>query len=162
MTTYTDFVPSNVAPFTFQPELDGTIYTVAVTWNLFGRRYYVSCYDLSGNLVFAVPLIGSPSGHVLQSISWAVGVATATCVDPHGYVPGSTISLTVDGSTPGGYDGTFDALIVDGSTFTYSLMTNPGPLVSAGNASRNISLSAGYFASTLVYRAPNGQFEVSP
>jgi len=59
-TTYYDFTPNNSTAFQFQPTLDGQTYTVQVTWNLFGQRFYVNVYDLSGNLIFALPLIGSP------------------------------------------------------------------------------------------------------
>lgn len=163
MTTFFNFVPSNVAPFSFSPTLDGTTYNVFVLWNVFGRRYYVACYDLSGNLVFTVPLIGSPGGIVLQSISWENGVATATAFDPHGYAPGSTIRLVVAGASPDAYNGTIDALIADETSFTYSLASDPGPIVSAGNASRSINLAGAWFStSSLVYRAPNRQFEVAP
>lgn len=162
MTTVIDFVPSLVAPFQFQPELDGAIYNCVVTWNLFGRRYYVSCYDLGGARIFTVPLVGSPAGLVLQSLSWEGNVATAETIDPHGYPPGSTIRFTIADAQPDGFNGTFDCLIVDGTTFTYPLMVNPGPIVSAGDASRNINLAGGYFDSTLVYRAANQQFEISP
>lgn len=162
MTTFFDFVPSNVAPFTFSPTLDGATYNVAVLWNVFGRRYYVACYDLGGNLIFTVPLIGSPGGIVLQSISWAGGVATATAFDPHGYAPGETIRLSISGASPDAYNGTVDALVVDADSFTYPIAADPGPLVAAGSASRNINLAGAWFSSSLVYRAPSRQFEVSP
>lgn len=89
MTTFTNFAPSPQTPFQFQPTLDGQAYTVVVTWNLFGQRYYVNIYDLGGVLVVCLPLIGSPVGY-------------------------------------------------------------------------DISMTGGYFASTLVYRVRNRQFEVSP
>lgn len=57
------FAPSSSAPYQFQPTFDGTIYTAIVTWSLFGRRYYINCYDLSGNLQFALPMIGSPDNY---------------------------------------------------------------------------------------------------
>lgn len=89
MTTVTPFTPSSQAPFQFQPELDGSLYTAIVTWNLFGRRYYLNLYTLQGTRVMTVPLIGSPLNY-------------------------------------------------------------------------DISLTAGYFNSTLIFRAPSQQFEVSP
>lgn len=89
MTTFVDFAPSASAPFQFQPTLDGDVYTIIVTWNLMGQRYYTNCYSLAGSLIFCLPLIGSPPGY-------------------------------------------------------------------------DISLTAGYFASTMVYRQANQQFEVSP
>lgn len=61
MTVYTPFTPSVSQNFTFQPTLDGQVYSVAVTWSLFGQRWLVNCYDLSGNLVFARPLRSSPN-----------------------------------------------------------------------------------------------------
>lgn len=89
MTTITPFTPTASAPFQFQPTLDGALYTAIVTWNVFGRRYYLNLYTLQGIRVFTVPLVGSPLDY-------------------------------------------------------------------------DISLTAGYFASTLVFREPSQQFEVSP
>lgn len=61
MTTLTQFTPSVSQNFTFQPTLDGQVYNIIVTWSLFGQRWYVNCYNLSGNLVFARPLRSSPN-----------------------------------------------------------------------------------------------------
>ena len=61
MTTFTQFTPSVSKNFTFQPTLDGQVYSVVVTWSLFGQRWLVNCYDLSGNLKFARPLRASPN-----------------------------------------------------------------------------------------------------
>jgi hypothetical protein len=58
--TVIDFTPSNAGPFTFQPTFDGTAYTCIVLWNLAGQRYYVECYSLANDLIFNIPLIGSP------------------------------------------------------------------------------------------------------
>lgn len=65
MTTYA-FSPSPTAPFQFQPTLDGATYNCVVTWNIFGNRYYVNCYNLSGTLVFCLPLISSPTDHPIS------------------------------------------------------------------------------------------------
>lgn len=59
MTPY-PFQPSNVAPFQFQPTLDGQSYVVIVTWNLFGQRYYFNVYDLQQSLIVSAALVGSP------------------------------------------------------------------------------------------------------
>lgn len=61
MTTLTQFAPSVSRNFTFQPTLDGQVYSIIVTWSLFGQRWLVNCYDLSGDLVFARPLRSSPN-----------------------------------------------------------------------------------------------------
>lgn len=63
MTTLVPFQPSTGAPFSFQPTLDGAIYTVFITWNLFGRRFYFNLYTLDGVLVISQPLIGSPPAY---------------------------------------------------------------------------------------------------
>jgi hypothetical protein len=164
VTTFFDFVPSNTAPFEFQPTLDGQVYTCGVTWGLFGRRFYISCYQLDGTLVFSRPVIGSPAGLTIEDISWDAfeGVATAVVDAPHGYAPGSTVRLTVSGASPDAYNGVVDALVIDPLSFTYTLASAPGPTVSPGNAFRNINIAGGYFDSVLVYRTPNRQFEVSP
>jgi len=60
MTTYIDFTPTATQNFQFQPTLDGNVYTCVVTWNVSGQRYYLSCYTLSGTLVFNQALVGSP------------------------------------------------------------------------------------------------------
>lgn len=166
MTTYFDFSPSSAGPFQFQPTLDGQTYTGIVTWNVFGRRYYLNLYQLSGERVFSLPLIGSPVGIVLQSLAWSAGTITAVAA-PDAFVgigaPGEVVDLVIQGASPSGYDGQFSALIVDGATFAYSFVGDPGPNVYPGNAGPIINLVEGYFsASTLVYRAANKQFEVTP
>lgn len=62
MTTFVDFVPSTVAPFTFLATLDGAQYQVVVTWNVAGERYFVTVYDLLSTLILSCPLIESPTG----------------------------------------------------------------------------------------------------
>lgn len=89
MATFVAFAPTPQAPFEFQATLDGSVYTVVVTWNIFGRRYYVNVYALDQTLIVALPMIGSPDDY-------------------------------------------------------------------------DISLVAGYFASTLVFRQANAQFEINP
>ena len=61
MTTLTQFTPSVAQNFSFEPTLDGQVYSVVVTWSLFGQRWLVNCYDQTGTLVFARPLRSSPN-----------------------------------------------------------------------------------------------------
>jgi len=161
VTTF-DFAPSNVAPFEFQPTLDGQVYTCVVTWILFGRRYLISCYRLDGTRVFTRAMVGSPAGITIEDISWEAGVATATFADRHGYAPGQTVRIVISGANPDAYNGTHDVLVVDAYTFTFPLSVDPGPTVVPGSAFRNTNLAGGYFNSSLVYRTPNRQFEVRP
>jgi len=163
MTTYFDFAPSLVAAPQFQPTLDGQQYTCVVTWNVYAQRFYVNCFALDGTLVFSLPMIGSATGVDIQSIAWSLGgsvtVVTAT---PHGYPVGSTVDLTISGCSPNGYNGKMRCFAIDPATLVYQLTTNPGSVTALGTVSYDISLSAGYFDSTLVFRQENSQFEVSP
>ena len=161
MTTF-PFTPSNQSAPTFQPTLDENVCTVVVTWNLFGQRYYVNCYGQDANLVFTVPLIESPPSLTIQTIDWdgeALQVAVTTA-GPHGFSIGQAINLTISFVDPSGYDGTFFCNITGPNSFTYPLNLDPGAAISVGAVSYLISMSAGYFASTLVFRS--GQFEVTP
>lgn len=163
MTTYTNFTPTSSKAFTFQPALDGSTYTCVVTWNLFGQRYYVNLYDLDGTLVVCLPLIGSVTAQNLSSLSWSNGVVTATTTVGHGYLVGTTVALTVAGSSPSAYSGLVYALITSRTAFTYSLSTDPGINVTPGTVCSQINILAGYFtSSTMVYREDAAQFEVSP
>jgi hypothetical protein len=60
MTTFVQFEPSPQEAFKFQATLDGTTYQLVVTWNVFGRRWYLTCSAINGGVVFHLPLIGSP------------------------------------------------------------------------------------------------------
>jgi hypothetical protein len=68
----------------------------------------------------------------ITSITWLSSVATATTAAPHGYTLSDTIELTIAGSTPTGYNGTFLCTITGTSTFTYPLASNPGSSSSSG------------------------------
>ena len=161
MTTF-PFTPSYTIAPSFQPTLDGEVYTCTVTWNLFGQRYYLNCFDSSGNLVFTVAISETAPSLPINSLVWD-GVSQIILVTtslPHGYQIGSTLELTIEGASPDAFNGTQSMLVTGASTLTFLSPNYPGSLVGAGNLSYLVSLCAGYFSSTLVYR--NGQFEVSP
>lgn len=162
MTTLYTFQPSPAVAPTFQPTLDGVQYTVTVLWSLFGQRYYVRCTTLTGQLVFMLPLIGSATGVAVETVAWEPNTVTVTMAAPHNYPIGALVNLTFDGFTPSTFNGTFSCLITSPTQFTYTQSANPGALAATGLVEYNISLAAGYFNSTLVYREANQQFEVSP
>jgi hypothetical protein len=126
MTTYTEFTPSNTQVFTFQPTLDGTTYIITIPWSLFGQRYYVTCRTLGGNLVFSLPLIGSPAGINVQAATWEPNNATITVATPHEHKVGSIINLTLSGMAPDAYNGTFACKIINDTQFTFPLNSFPG------------------------------------
>lgn len=163
MTTTYPFVQPPTQPFSFSPTLDGDIFTAVVTWSLFGRRFYLNVYAADGTLIFALPLIGSPSGVAMQSASFDHGRITVVTASPHGYLLGDTINLTISGTTPDEYNGTVQALITGRNTFSFLSPVDLGSPSILGVVSFNINLAAGYFnASTLVYREANRYFEVTP
>lgn len=66
--TVIPFAPSRLAPFQFSPTLDGEVYSAVVTWNLFGRRYYLNLYALDGTLVTCRAMVGSPLDHDIDLV----------------------------------------------------------------------------------------------
>lgn len=69
MTTLTQFAPTINQNFSFQPTLDGSLYTVIVTWNLFGQRWVVNIYTLTNKLVMQKPLTASPLDYDINLIA---------------------------------------------------------------------------------------------
>lgn len=98
----------------------------------------------------------------MQSASWSSGTVTVTTATAHGYKLGETVALTIAGMLPDAYDGLHPCLITGPTTFTYPLAGDPGAFTQLGNASYNISLTAGYFASTMVFRQSSQTIEVNP
>lgn len=163
MTTFYPFTPTNTPPAPyFQPTLDGVTYTITINNNLFGQRYYLFCTDQSGNIIFNVPVVTSLPSVPIENLTWdgPSQTATVTTVDPHGYQIGLTLDLTISGATPSAFNGTFPMLSTGSTTLTFFLADDPGQMTVAGALSYLISMTAGYFSSTLVYR--NNTFEVSP
>lgn len=158
-----DFRPNNIAPFQFQPTLDGRPHIVTVPWNFSAQRFYVHCYTVEGVLRFAVPLIGSPTGTRIESLEWLDGTVTATTNLPHGYAFASTIYVRVSGCAPEPFNGRVMALVTGPSTFTYPLAANPGLATGLGAVNYNINMAGGYTKeSVLLYRVANRQFETIP
>lgn len=163
MTSYFPFVPNVQAPFTFQPTLDQVQYLASVVWNLFGQRWYLQLTQQDGVPVFTKPLVGSPDGVPIESVSWAFGTVTAITERPHNYTVGQIVEVTISGCLPDAYNGVVLAFIVDGHTFTYELAADPGDATQLGSEIYNINFGAGYFTdSTLVFRESSQTFEVTP
>jgi hypothetical protein len=66
MTTYT--LLGVTLPFQFTVTLDGSSYSVNVSWNITGQRPYVNVYNGSNALVVTTPLIGSPDGYDINLV----------------------------------------------------------------------------------------------
>jgi hypothetical protein len=68
MTTYVNFAPSILSPFTFQATLDGNVYTAVITWNWFGQRYYINVLDSNNNLIVSEAMVGSPNDYPINLV----------------------------------------------------------------------------------------------
>ncbi len=157
------FTPSIRTAPNFVPTLDGQQYNCTVTWNLQGQRYYLNVFTLTGVRLLTIAIVASPPGMAVQSATYVedVNTATMTTTVPHGVTIGATVRRTVTGCLPADYDGTYLMLATSPTTLTYALTTVPaGPATTTGSVSALANLVAGYFASTLVFRA--NRFEVSP
>jgi len=166
MTTFTTFAPSATVPFSFQPKLDGVQYQAVITWGLAGQRWYVNLYDQTGNLIFYLPLIGSPTAIQTSALSWdgVQSLVTVTTAIPHGIPIGFTVELTIVGVSPSAYNGIWNMFVTSPSTLTYPLAADPGGDATVnGNIGRDIDIAGGYFkTSTFVFREATQQFEVTP
>lgn len=64
MTTLIAFQPSNAntPPFQTTVTLDGISYSLSVTWNIAGQRWYAALTDQNGNIAWSGGMVGSPLG----------------------------------------------------------------------------------------------------
>lgn len=67
-TTLVPFTPTLNTNFSYLPTLDGVQYNMIVTWSLFGQRWILNIYTLSGNLVLSKPLRSSPDYYDINLI----------------------------------------------------------------------------------------------
>jgi len=166
MTTFTIFSPSATVPFSFSPILDGTQYQAKITWGLSGQRWYINLFDQTGNLIFYLPIIGSPTAIQTAALTWSgvQNLVTVTTAVPHGIPLGVTAQLTVVGVSPSAYNGIWSMFVTAPSTLTFPLAIDPGSDATVnGNIGHDINIAGGYFTtSTFVFREATQQFEVSP
>lgn len=162
MTTYIPFSPPADGPQQFSATLDGAQYTVVVSWLYWAQNWFVSLIDSTNNLVFFLPRIESPALATLSSLSWSAGTVTAVTEDAMAYPVGSVVNLTIYNALPSGFNGLRRCAVLNRTTFTYALATNPGQASAAGAFAQEAPITGGYFTSTLIWRPTTGNFEVSP
>lgn len=162
MTTTINFVPASNSNFQFSATLDGQIYNVLVNWSLFGCRYYVNIYSQSGQLIVCRAMTGSPLGYDLAQITCSNNIAVATVATTHTYTVGSVVPLVIAGANPADYNGTFNCTILNDMQFSFPLPLTTDAMSEVGTVNYLLSLTAGYFDSTLTYFPDNQQFVISP
>lgn len=157
MTTLIPFTPTALAPFTFQPVLDGQTYNAFVPWALWGQRWYLSLLAPSGDQVVYTAIV--ESGDLADvSLATTAGLYMATVSPPA--APGQYLNFQVRSTN-----------VPSGTTIAASagngVVRLSQPALTTG-ADQNavldftVDLVAGFgFASTLVFRASSQQFEVT-
>jgi hypothetical protein len=174
MTTVVPFLPSNIKPFSFSAIFDNSQYNVTVTWNVSSQRFFINIYDVTGAWILTTPMVQSPPGRDVESVYYDpfMNVIQITLVDPSLWPlplspggintkPGTMIDYVLRGFQPITYNGSFRALHINETVFTFPMSTNPGPLVIAGSVNRMLNMVDTIFrTSSLIYRS--GAFEIDP
>ena len=91
----------------------------------------------------------SLAGVSITSITFITTTATVTTTSAHGLSTGNVITMI--GCTPAAYNGTFSVTVTSSTTFTYTMLSNPG-----ANASVVGSYTSGYWGSV------SGIFPLTP
>jgi hypothetical protein len=163
--TFFDFLPPPRSAFRFSPILEGATYAAVCTWNLFGRRWYLSLYSLDNRRILTVPMVGSPDPLMLVAATWdpirRQGVVSTAV--PHRVPIGAVVQRTVRGISPTSYDGRFDLRATTPTGFVYDLNVDPGPAEALGSVAADVNLLGSYATTaTIVYRETTKQLEVGP
>jgi len=77
--------------------------------------------------------IAPPPAVAVVGAQWASGTVTLATEAPHGFVDGQPVTLA--GSTPDAYNGSYAVEVVDASRLRIAMAANPGPYVSGGSLS---------------------------
>lgn len=160
MSTFVPFVPSTLAPFTFQATLlNGQQYNVVLTWNVADARFYVNVYAINGVRIVTRGLV--PCGPLMDAtFTWAAGVASALCASAHQVPIGDPVNIRVTNTNSGFDGGAYQALAVDPLTLTFPLSTNPlEPASIGGTVNFDLDLLAGYNIGSLFYHQDTNSFE---
>ena len=80
----------------------------------------------------------SVSGTTISTITFVTTTATLTTATSHGLSTGSVV--TISGASPSAYNGTFSITVTGTTTFTYTMLSNPG-----ANATVVGSYTTGYW-----------------
>ena len=151
MTTLVPFTPTAISAFSFQATLDGSLYQVLVTWNLYSQGWFINILDADNALVLCEPAVGSPPqislalqplDETVASMSWsssAGGTVTFVMAAPSSVKLGDTI--VVSGATNTGTGGAAAVNVTyvvnswaDSQHFTAALTAAPGVVGTIGGS----------------------------
>jgi hypothetical protein len=80
----------------------------------------------------------------ISTIVWSSSTVTVTTVELHGIPTSTTVTGTIYGCTPTGYNGTYAFTSTGTNTFTYPLTTNPGTSTAVGYTDYDSTYDGGY------------------
>jgi hypothetical protein len=144
------------------PTLDGQQYNIQVIWNISAQRFYLNCQSIFGTLIFMVPLVINPDPIEIASLTYdnfnqRVVVKT---VAPHNFPIGEVINASIINCVPTTYNGSGLLFVLSETEIVVPMSQDPGQATILGAVDYLISMTKGYFISTLIFR--NGNFEVNP
>lgn len=165
MTQYYPIVINEIQAPNFQALFDGLSYQIIVTWNTAAQRYYINIYENTGALIVATPLTVTSSGIELLSLVWdrnqqimtaemAYFIGTPRPV-------GQIVKYTLQDCDPDSLNKEYECNVLSPTTFSFSMVSDPGPINRLGSAQRYLNMIGPWFKiSTLIFR--DDQFEVRP
>jgi len=181
MTQVFQFTPSATQNFTFQPVLDGALYTITLTFPAYSQRYYLDISDTNGTLIAHLPVLGSPSPASMggapsgtSPLFWDPIAKLVNFITPPPFTAlpgwssqfsalvGTTQLLSITGCSPDAYNGIYECLIGQ-DWATYAMSADPGAVTAVGQVGPALNILHGYFTtSTMVFLSDSQQFVVTP
>jgi len=93
-----------------------------------GGNFLVACNGVDPTLLYDGTrwafIATTSTAQTISSITNVTTTATLTTAAPHGLVTGNRV--VISGTTPAAYSGTFVITVTGASTFTYTMLSNPG------------------------------------
>ena len=93
-----------------------------------GGHFLVACNGSDATMIYDgtrwFKVASTTTAQTISSITNVTTTATLTTASAHGLATGNRI--TISGATPSAYNGTFVITVTGATTFTYTMLTNPG------------------------------------
>lgn len=159
MTTSYPFTPTTLAPFAFQPLLDGQLYNATVPWNLWGQRWYLSLSSTAGQQIVYTAVVGSLDP-VQLPLTTQAGLYTASVVLPS---PPTIIGANWSINSSNVPTGTTVAAVTPSGVLRLSEPATVTGTDQSATFSFSFNLVAGFgFTSTLIFLASSQTFQTDP
>ena len=136
-------VSQTIAPAPSQLQRTGALISQGATTLAAGSSSLL--YQFSDLAALLAPAIS------ITSLTYNVSLVEVVTTVPHGIPVGQTVSIVIEGSTPTGYNGTFQGTSTGANTLTYPLGVNPGAAtvegtLTLGNVAELTAMATTFFA----------------